>query len=194
MFDINVLGVLRVVKAFLPALISSGRGDIVVMSSTAGHQAYEGGGGYVAAKHGTHSIAATLRLELAGEPVRVIEIAPGMVATDEFTLKRVGETPNAQARSTKGSRTRSRPKTSPTPWCGRSPDRTTSTSTSWSSAPSPRRPSTRSPVTRGSEKGEHTDHNAVSARRGAVRTARRAPHGTRRVVRGRGQGIESGLR
>lgn len=90
MFDINVLGVLRVVQAFLPALIESGRGDIVVMSSTAGHQAYEGGGGYVAAKHGTHSIAATLRLELAGEPVRVIEIAPGMVATDEFTLKRVG--------------------------------------------------------------------------------------------------------
>lgn len=90
MFDVNVLGVLRVVKAFLPALIESGRGDIVVMSSTAGHQAYEGGGGYVAAKHGTHSIAATLRLELAGEPVRVIEIAPGMVATEEFTLKRVG--------------------------------------------------------------------------------------------------------
>ncbi|GAA1872151.1 SDR family oxidoreductase [Brevibacterium marinum] len=90
MFDVNVLGVLRVVKAFLPALIESGRGDIAVMSSTAGHQAYEGGGGYVAAKHGTHSIAATLRLELAGEPVRVIEIAPGMVATDEFTLKRVG--------------------------------------------------------------------------------------------------------
>lgn len=90
MFDVNVLGVLRVVKAFLPALIESGRGDIVVMSSTAGHQAYEGGGGYVAAKHGTHSIAATLRLELAGEPVRVIEIAPGMVATEEFSLKRVG--------------------------------------------------------------------------------------------------------
>lgn len=90
MFDVNVLGVLRVVKAFLPALLESGRGDIVVMSSTAGHQAYEGGGGYVAAKHGTHSIAATLRLELAGEPVRVIEIAPGMVATEEFTRKRVG--------------------------------------------------------------------------------------------------------
>lgn len=90
MFDVNVLGVLRVVKGFLPALIESGRGDIVVMSSTAGHQAYEGGGGYVAAKHGTHSIAATLRLELAGEPVRVIEIAPGMVATEEFTRKRLG--------------------------------------------------------------------------------------------------------
>ena len=90
MFDINVLGVVRCVKALLPALVESGRGDIVVMSSTAGHQAYEGGGGYVAAKHGSHSTAATLRLELAGQPVRVIEIAPGMVATEEFSRKRLG--------------------------------------------------------------------------------------------------------
>src|SRR5699024_7521672 len=95
MFDINVLGVLRVVKAILPALIDSGRGDIVVMSSTAGHQAYEKGGGYVATKHGSHTIAATLRLELLGEPVRVIEIAPGMVATEEFSLKRLGDAQKA---------------------------------------------------------------------------------------------------
>ncbi len=58
------------------------------MGSTAGFAAYEGGGGYVAAKHGTHAIAATLRLELCGQPVRVIEIAPGMVKTDEFALTR----------------------------------------------------------------------------------------------------------
>lgn len=90
MFEINVLGVVRSVKALLPALVESGRGDIVVMSSTAGYQAYEGGGGYVAAKHGSHSTAATLRLELAGEPVRVIEIAPGMVATEEFSRNRLG--------------------------------------------------------------------------------------------------------
>ena len=90
MFDLNVLGVVRCVKALLPALEESGRGDIVVMSSTAGHIAYEGGGGYVASKHGAHSVAATLRLELAGRPVRVIEIAPGMVATDEFSRKRLG--------------------------------------------------------------------------------------------------------
>ncbi|WP_209372893.1 SDR family oxidoreductase [Brevibacterium renqingii] len=95
MFDINVLGVLRVVKALLPALIESGRGDIVVMSSTAGHQAYEKGGGYVATKHGAHTIAATLRLELLGEPVRVIEIAPGMVATEEFSVKRLGDAEKA---------------------------------------------------------------------------------------------------
>ena len=90
MFDLNVLGVVRCVKALLPALEESGRGDIVIMSSTAGHLAYEGGGGYVAAKHGAHSVAATLRLELAGKPVRVIEIAPGMVATEEFSRKRLG--------------------------------------------------------------------------------------------------------
>lgn len=88
MYDVNVLGTLRVTQALLPALRASGRGDVLVMSSTAGHVAYEGGGGYVAAKHGTHAIAATLRLELVGEPVRVIEIAPGMVHTDEFSVNR----------------------------------------------------------------------------------------------------------
>jgi NADP-dependent 3-hydroxy acid dehydrogenase YdfG len=59
------------------------------MSSTASFTAYEGGGGYVAAKHGTHALAATLRLELFDQPVRIIEIAPGMVRTDEFAVKRM---------------------------------------------------------------------------------------------------------
>jgi NADP-dependent 3-hydroxy acid dehydrogenase YdfG len=88
MYDVNVLGTLHVTQAFLAKLIASGDGTIVVMSSTAGLVAYEGGGGYVAAKHGTHAIAGTLRLELCGQPVRVIEIAPGMVQTDEFSLNR----------------------------------------------------------------------------------------------------------
>ncbi|SDP39609.1 NADP-dependent 3-hydroxy acid dehydrogenase YdfG [Nakamurella panacisegetis] len=90
MFDVNVMGTLHVTQALLPKLIASGAGTIVIMSSTAGFTAYEGGGGYVAAKHGTHAIAATLRLELFDQPVRVIEIAPGMVRTDEFTMKRLG--------------------------------------------------------------------------------------------------------
>lgn len=88
MYEVNVVGVLQVTQALLPALTASGDGTIVVLSSTAGHVAYEGGGGYVAAKHGSHAIAATLRLELCGEPVRVIEIAPGMVRTDEFAVNR----------------------------------------------------------------------------------------------------------
>ncbi len=88
MYEVNVLGTLHVTQALLPKLIASGNGTIVVLSSTASFVAYEGGGGYVAAKHAEHAIAATLRLELSGEPVRVIEIAPGMVRTDEFAVNR----------------------------------------------------------------------------------------------------------
>jgi NADP-dependent 3-hydroxy acid dehydrogenase YdfG len=88
MFDVNVLGVLRVTKALLPALIASGRGTVIVMGSTAGHIVYEGGGGYTAAKHAVTALTGTLRLELSGQPVRVIEIDPGMVRTDEFALIR----------------------------------------------------------------------------------------------------------
>ena len=90
MYDVNVLGVLHVTQALLPLIRASGDGTILFVSSTAGHVAYEGGGGYVAAKHGTHAVAATLRLELSGEPIRVIEIAPGMVRTDEFAVNRFG--------------------------------------------------------------------------------------------------------
>jgi NADP-dependent 3-hydroxy acid dehydrogenase YdfG len=90
MFDVNVLGTLRVTKALLPALIASGEGTIVVMGSTAAQIVYEGGGGYTAAKHAQTALAETLRLELSGEPVRVIEIDPGMVRTDEFAMIRFG--------------------------------------------------------------------------------------------------------
>lgn len=88
MYEVNVLGVLNMVQALLPALTATGDGTVVVLSSTAGHGTYEGGGGYVAAKHGAHVLTETLRLELCGQPVRVIEIAPGMVKTDEFALTR----------------------------------------------------------------------------------------------------------
>lgn len=90
MFELNVLGTLRMTQALLPDLRASGRGDVVVLTSTAGHDTYPGGGGYVAAKHAERTIANTLRLELVGEPVRVIEIAPGMVRTEEFSLNRMG--------------------------------------------------------------------------------------------------------
>ncbi|MEU3461002.1 SDR family oxidoreductase [Streptomyces sp. NPDC006733] len=90
MYEVNVLGVLNITQALLPALTTSGDGTVVVLSSTAGLATYEGGGGYVAAKHGAHVIAETLRLELCGDPVRVIEIAPGMVKTDEFAVTRFG--------------------------------------------------------------------------------------------------------
>lgn len=88
MYEVNVIGLLNVTKALLPALIASGDGVIVNMGSTAGRIAYEGGAGYTAAKHGTQVVSETLRLELCGQPVRVTEIAPGMVRTDEFSLVR----------------------------------------------------------------------------------------------------------
>ncbi len=90
MYDVNVLGLLRVTQALLPALRASGDGLIVNVGSTAGRIAYEGGAGYTAAKHGTQVVTETLRLELCGEPIRVSEIAPGMVRTDEFAVVRFG--------------------------------------------------------------------------------------------------------
>ena len=89
MFDTNVLGVLRVTQALLPALERGAGGHVVVTGSIAGHLVYEGGAGYTAAKHGTTAFVETLRLELNGRPVRVTEIAPGMVHTEEFSLVRL---------------------------------------------------------------------------------------------------------
>jgi NADP-dependent 3-hydroxy acid dehydrogenase YdfG len=88
MYEVNVLGTLHFTQALLPKLIESGAGTIVMLSSTAGHISYEGGAGYSAAKHGVRAMAETLRLELFDQPVRVMEIAPGMVKTDEFALNR----------------------------------------------------------------------------------------------------------
>ncbi|TDW70403.1 SDR family NAD(P)-dependent oxidoreductase [Kribbella pratensis] len=89
MYEVNVIGVAAVTKSLLPALIA-GRGTIIVMGSTAGQVAYEGGGGYVAAKHGAKAVVDTLRLELWDQPVRVTEIAPGMVQSEGFALTRFG--------------------------------------------------------------------------------------------------------
>ncbi|HEX2359981.1 MAG TPA: SDR family NAD(P)-dependent oxidoreductase [Solirubrobacterales bacterium] len=89
MYESNALGMMRVTKALLPALERSGDGFIVVIGSVAGVEVYPGGGGYTAAKHAVNAIVRTLRLELLGEPVRVSEVAPGMVET-EFSLVRFG--------------------------------------------------------------------------------------------------------
>ena len=96
MYEKNVLGTLRLTQALLPGLRRTG-GDIVFVTSMAAHEAYPGGAGYTAAKHAERMIARTLRIELVGEPVRVIEVAPGMVKTEEFSLNRLGDGAEAQA-------------------------------------------------------------------------------------------------
>lgn len=87
-YEVNVVGAVRMSKAIAPSMIHNGNGHIVIITSTAGHVAYENGGSYVAAKFAERSLANTLRLELNGTPIRVTEIAPGMVKTDEFALVR----------------------------------------------------------------------------------------------------------
>jgi len=88
-YDVNVLGVVRTVQALLPALATS-RGQVILTSSTARRWIYEGGASYVAAKHALSALRETLRLEIVERGVRVSEVAPGMVHTEEFSLQRFG--------------------------------------------------------------------------------------------------------
>ncbi|GAA1015772.1 oxidoreductase [Acrocarpospora pleiomorpha] len=102
MYEVNVLGSLRMTRALLPKLIESGDGVLLMLTSVAGLVSYEGGGGYCAAKHAQTSMTETLRLELCGEPVRIIEIAPGMVRTEGFSLTRFRGNESAAAKVYEG--------------------------------------------------------------------------------------------
>jgi NADP-dependent 3-hydroxy acid dehydrogenase YdfG len=87
MWQTNVLGLMYVTRACLPLLRKARHGHIVNLGSIAGFETYKGGAGYTAVKHAVRAISRTLRLELNGEPIRVTEVAPGLVET-EFSLVR----------------------------------------------------------------------------------------------------------
>jgi NADP-dependent 3-hydroxy acid dehydrogenase YdfG len=96
MFEVNVLGVVRMTRALLPALRASGNAQLINVGSTAGHAVYPGGSAYNAAKYGVAALTEALRMELIGEPIRITEIAPGMVAETEFSIVRFeGDTERA---------------------------------------------------------------------------------------------------
>jgi NADP-dependent 3-hydroxy acid dehydrogenase YdfG len=95
MFDLNVMGTLRVTRALLPALRSAGDGQVINIGSTSGFEVYPGGAGYTASKHALRALTRTLRLELLGEAVRVTEIAPGMVDTEFSRVRFGGDTSRA---------------------------------------------------------------------------------------------------
>lgn len=97
MYEANVLGTMRMTRALLPRLHESGDGCVVAVTSIAAFEVYRGGAGYTAAKHAQRAAVRTLRLELLGEPIRVTEIAPGMVET-EFSLVRFEGDEEAAAR------------------------------------------------------------------------------------------------
>ncbi|WP_243227063.1 SDR family oxidoreductase [Microbacterium sp. CIAB417] len=94
MYEANVLSTQRLVALLLPQLrraaASDGHADTLFVTSTAAQVAYQGGGGYNAAKAAESMLVKALRLELNGEPIRVSEVAPGMVYTEEFSLNRLG--------------------------------------------------------------------------------------------------------
>jgi NADP-dependent 3-hydroxy acid dehydrogenase YdfG len=90
MYQVNVLGTMRLTRALLPALRANGEGTVLNLTSLAAHRAYEGGGGYNAAKYAERAMTEALRLEEAEHNVRVVEIAPGLVHTPEFSLNRLG--------------------------------------------------------------------------------------------------------
>lgn len=97
MWETNVLGTLRVTRALLPALIGSGDGLIVTVTSVAALEVYDGGAGYTAAKHAQSALHRTLRGELLGLPVRLTEIAPGAVRTEFSAVRFGGDTERAEA-------------------------------------------------------------------------------------------------
>lgn len=91
MYRVNVLGTMKLTRAFLPMLRAHGEGTVLNLTSTAAIAAYEGGGGYNAAKFAQHALTGALRLEEAEHNIRVIEVAPGLVHTEEFALNRLGD-------------------------------------------------------------------------------------------------------
>jgi NADP-dependent 3-hydroxy acid dehydrogenase YdfG len=90
MLRVNVVGTMKITRAFLPMLRATGHGTVLNLTSVAGLVAYEGGGGYNAAKFAERGMTRALRLEEAEHNVRVIEVLPGLVKTEEFSLRRMG--------------------------------------------------------------------------------------------------------
>jgi hypothetical protein len=97
MWETNVLGVMRLTRALLPALEASGDGHVVNLGSVAGFETYVGGAGYTASKHAVRAFTRTLRLELLGRPVRVTEVAPGLVETEFSRVRFAGDEERAKS-------------------------------------------------------------------------------------------------
>jgi NADP-dependent 3-hydroxy acid dehydrogenase YdfG len=97
MWEANVLGLARTVRALLPALEASGDGRVVAVTSIAGHETYPGGAGYTGAKHAAAAVVDTLRVELLGRPLRVIEVSPGLVRTEFSQVRFDGDEARAEA-------------------------------------------------------------------------------------------------
>jgi NADP-dependent 3-hydroxy acid dehydrogenase YdfG len=97
MYEVNVLGTLRMTRALIPALVASGDGHVIDVGSIAAFETYAGGAGYTAAKHAERALTRTLRLELLGRPVRVTDVAAGLAETEFSLVRFAGDAEKAKA-------------------------------------------------------------------------------------------------
>jgi 3-hydroxy acid dehydrogenase / malonic semialdehyde reductase len=95
--ETNVLGLMRMTRLCLPALIDGDGGHIVNMGSVAGIWSYPNGSSYVASKFAVHGYTRALRDDLQGKPVRVTNIAGGMVETDFSKVRFRGDEEQGRA-------------------------------------------------------------------------------------------------
>jgi NADP-dependent 3-hydroxy acid dehydrogenase YdfG len=86
--DVNLLGVIRCTKVFLPMMIERGRGHVINVASLAGRFATPGIAVYGATKHGVVAFSEALAVELAPHRVLVTSINPGFSETEGFTATR----------------------------------------------------------------------------------------------------------
>ena len=96
MIDTNLKGVLNVSRAFLPHMIARGRGHVVNLGSTAGHQVYPMGNVYNATKFAVKALTEGMNLDVAGTPIRVSAVDPGYVETEFSEVRFHGDKEKAK--------------------------------------------------------------------------------------------------
>jgi NADP-dependent 3-hydroxy acid dehydrogenase YdfG len=97
MIDTNVKGLLHVSRAFLPQMIELGRGHVVNIGSTAGHQVYPQGNVYNATKFAVRALTEGMNLDVAGTPIRISSVDPGFVHTEFSLVRFAGDRQQADA-------------------------------------------------------------------------------------------------
>jgi 3-hydroxy acid dehydrogenase/malonic semialdehyde reductase len=95
--ETNVLGLMRMTRLCVPYLVESGAGHIVNMGSVAGIWSYPSGSSYVASKFAVHGYTRALRDDLQGKPVRVTNVAAGIVETEFSKVRFKGDEEKADA-------------------------------------------------------------------------------------------------
>src|SRR3954464_12451199 len=95
--ETNVLGLMRMTRLCLPALVEGDGGHIVNIGSVAGIWSYPNGSSYVASKFAVHGYTRALRDDLQGKPVRVTNVAGGLVETNFSKVRFKGDEEKASA-------------------------------------------------------------------------------------------------